>query len=195
MTSSRSRNLCPHISLCFMFLYLFYLFAHFLIQTAACALYVLHLFACTFKHCACAKIASIACQQLGWFMSLDREHSRQTQVDINFVNLLLLILPHSYQTGYWRADKARMSSVSLEESPVFNCSSLLTTSRDQDSECVRLGPAGWWCWEFRTYWWRDRALWEEVGVHGHMFTQGWKVFILTGGHSLDWRDIRCHFKS
>lgn len=36
-----------------------------------------------------------------------------------------------------------MSSVSPEESPVFNCSSLLTTSRDQDSECVRLGPAGW----------------------------------------------------
>lgn len=37
-----------------------------------------------------------------------------------------------------------MSSVSPEESPVFNCSSLLTTSRDQDSECVRLGPAGRW---------------------------------------------------
>ena len=37
-----------------------------------------------------------------------------------------------------------MSSVSPEESPVYNCSSLLTTSRDADSECVRLGPAGWW---------------------------------------------------
>jgi len=64
---------------------------------------------------------------------------------VNFVNLLLL-LP-SYQTGYWRTDKARMSSVSPEESPVFKCSSLLTTSRDQDSECVRLGSVGWWGWE------------------------------------------------
>lgn len=60
----------------------------------------------------------------------------QKQVDINFVNLLLL---PSYQTGYWSADKARMSSVSPEESPVYKCSSLLTTSRDPDSECVRLG--------------------------------------------------------
>lgn len=57
------------------------------------------------------------------------------------------ILLRSYQTGYWRADKARMSSVSPEESPVFNCSSLLTPSRDPDSECVRLGPAAWWGWE------------------------------------------------
>lgn len=87
-------------------------------------------------------IASVACLRLGWFVSLVLEHKRQKQVDVNFVNLLLLL--RSYQTGYWRADKARMSSVSPEESPVFNCSSLLTTSRDQDSECVRLGPAGWW---------------------------------------------------
>lgn len=91
------------------------------------------------------------------------ENKRQKQVDVNFVNLLLL-LP-SYQTGYWRADKARMSSVSPEESPVFNCSSLLTTSRDQDSECVRLGPAEWGGrgrggWEFVTGW-RDKGLWED----------------------------------
>lgn len=100
-------------------------------------------------------------------MSLVLEHKRQKQVDVNFVNLLLLILLRSYQTGYWRADKARMSSVSPEESPVFNCSSLLTTSRDQDSECVRLGPAGWWGWEFRTWRWRGKGPWEGVGVHGH----------------------------
>lgn len=80
-------------------------------------------------------------------MSLVLEHRTQKQVDVNSVNLLLL---PSYQTGYWRADKARMSSVSPEESPVFNCSSLLTTSRDQDSECVRLGAVGWRGWRFRT---------------------------------------------
>lgn len=37
-----------------------------------------------------------------------------------------------------------MSGVPPEENPVFNCSSLLTSSRDQDSECVRLGPTGCW---------------------------------------------------
>lgn len=73
-----------------------------------------------------------------------RAEKAKKRVGATFVNLLLLILLRSYQTGYWRADKARMSSVSSEESPVFNCSSLLTTSRDQDSECVRLGPAGRW---------------------------------------------------
>lgn len=69
------------------------------------------------------------------------------------------ILLHSYQTGYWRADKTRMSSVSPEESPVFNCNSLLTPSRDADSECVRLGlnAGGVGIWEVAIRLWVGEA--------------------------------------
>lgn len=67
-------------------------------------------------------------------------HRRLKKRNQLFINLLLLLPSH--QTGYWRADKAGMSSVSHEDNPVFNCSSLLTSSHDQDSECVRLGA----CW-------------------------------------------------
>lgn len=75
------------------------------------------------------------------------------------------------KTGYWRADKARMSSVSPEESPVFNCSSLLTTSRDQDSECApRLGPASWWGWEVRSLWWRGLGLQGGGGTRSLRFS-------------------------
>lgn len=150
-TSSWNRDWCLHVLLCCMLLYLqtcLFLRVH----ASSFRLQHVSIFCCTcltsfrmyFTHWACVPIASIACQQLGWFVSFVLEYKRQQQVDVTLVNLLL---PHSYQTGYWRADKARMSSVSPEESPLFNCSSLLTTSRDQDSECVRLGPAGWWGWE------------------------------------------------
>lgn len=116
---------------------------HSMCLSFCCTVLCLTSFRMHFTHWARVPIASIACQQFGWFVkTLSLSIKRQKQVDVNFVNLLLLLL-RSYQTGYWRADKARMSSVSPEESPVFNCSSLLTTSRDQDSECVRLGPAGW----------------------------------------------------
>ena len=71
-------------------------------------------------------------------------------MDVMFVNLLLLLLLllhlllllRSYQTGYWRADKARMSNVSPEKSPVYNGGSLLTPPREADRGCVRRGPGG-----------------------------------------------------
>lgn len=70
-----------------------------------------------------------------------------------------------------------MSSVSPEESPVFNCSSLLTTSRDQDSECVRLGPSAWWGWELvetrgESVRGRERAVCDRARIEGLMSTGG-----------------------
>lgn len=58
-----------------------------------------------------------------------------------------------------------MSRVSPEESPVFNCSSLLTTPREQDSECARLGPS----WEVG----REGAVWGDGGGRdGERLDQG-----------------------
>lgn len=45
-----------------------------------------------------------------------------------------------YNAGYWKPDKARMSSVVPEEPNVINCSPLLTP-REGESECAALGPA------------------------------------------------------
>lgn len=74
--------------------------------------------------------------------------------------------------------------MSPEESPVFNCSSLLTTSRDQDSECVRLGPGdGVGSSEHTVVMEREAA----VGGSGCAWTCVYTRVdsVLTGGHILD----------
>lgn len=196
MTSSRNRDSCPHICSWCMFscLHISLLFVclcpYLDFSTSIVSCMCLTFFWHGLYHLACVPIPTVCSSSSVPVWPFVLKHKGKSKWMLIFVNLILL---PSYQTGYWRADKARMSSVSPEESPVFNCSSLLTTSRDQDSECVRLGAAGWWGWVFKNKRMERRGTVVESGCtnicldileHVGKFWY-WDV----GRRGLDWWDI------
>uniref|UniRef100_A0A7N8WK78 Dedicator of cytokinesis 10 n=1 Tax=Mastacembelus armatus TaxID=205130 RepID=A0A7N8WK78_9TELE len=61
-----------------------------------------------------------------WLESMAKVHVRNgdlSEAAMCYIHISALIAESLKRRGYWRADKARMSSVSPEESPLFNCTS------------------------------------------------------------------------
>ncbi|XP_059930242.1 dedicator of cytokinesis protein 10 isoform X7 [Gadus macrocephalus] len=82
-----------------------------------------------------------------WLESMAKVHVRNgdlSEAAMCYIHISALIAESLKRRGYWRADKARMSHVVAEESPVFNRSSLLTSTRDSDTS-FSMGWAAFMC--------------------------------------------------
>ncbi|XP_056468296.1 dedicator of cytokinesis protein 10 [Gadus chalcogrammus] len=82
-----------------------------------------------------------------WLESMAKVHVRNgdlSEAAMCYIHISALIAESLKRRGYWRADKARMSHVAAEESPVFNRSSLLTSTRDSDTS-FSMGWAAFMC--------------------------------------------------
>ncbi|XP_028319595.1 dedicator of cytokinesis protein 10 isoform X5 [Gouania willdenowi] len=106
-----------------------------------------------------------------WLESMAKVHVRNgdlSEAAMCYIHISALIAESLKRRGYWRADKARMSSVSPEESPVFKCSSLLTTSRDQDTS-FSLGWAAFMCISPNVK--EESAMKEDTGTQDTPYTE------------------------
>ncbi|XP_037630995.1 dedicator of cytokinesis protein 10 isoform X12 [Sebastes umbrosus] len=106
-----------------------------------------------------------------WLESMAKVHVRNgdlSEAAMCYIHISALIAESLKRRGYWRADKARMSSVSPEESPVFNCSSLLTTSRDQDTS-FSMGWAAFMCISPNVK--EEGAMKEDAGTQDTPYTE------------------------
>ncbi|CAL8331861.1 unnamed protein product [Boreogadus saida] len=82
-----------------------------------------------------------------WLESMAKVHVRNgdlSEAAMCYIHISALIAESLKRRGYWRADKARMSHGAAEESPVFNRSSLLTSTRDSDTS-FSMGWAAFMC--------------------------------------------------
>uniref|UniRef100_A0A3Q1CW16 Dedicator of cytokinesis 10 n=1 Tax=Amphiprion ocellaris TaxID=80972 RepID=A0A3Q1CW16_AMPOC len=106
-----------------------------------------------------------------WLESMAKVHVRNgdlSEAAMCYIHISALIAESLKRRGYWRADKARMSSVSPEESPVFKCSSLLTTSRDQDTS-FSMGWAAFMCISPNVK--EEGAMKEDTGTQDTPYTE------------------------
>ncbi|XP_067363467.1 dedicator of cytokinesis protein 10 isoform X3 [Channa argus] len=106
-----------------------------------------------------------------WLESMAKIHVRNgdlSEAAMCYIHISALIAESLKRRGYWRADKARMSSVSPEESPVFNCSSLITTSRDQDNS-FSMGWAAFMCITPNVE--EEGAMKEDTGTQDTPYTE------------------------
>ncbi|XP_077960831.1 dedicator of cytokinesis protein 10 isoform X12 [Gasterosteus aculeatus] len=106
-----------------------------------------------------------------WLESMAKVHGRNgdlSEAAMCYIHISALIAESLKRRGYWRADKARMSSVSPEESPVFNCSSLLTASRDQDTS-FSMGWAAFLCISPNVK--EEGAMKEDTGTQDTPYTE------------------------
>ncbi|XP_068567134.1 dedicator of cytokinesis protein 10 isoform X7 [Cebidichthys violaceus] len=106
-----------------------------------------------------------------WLESMAKVHVRNgdlSEAAMCYIHISALIAESLKRRGYWRADKARMSSVSPEESPLFNCSSLLTTSRDQDTS-FSMGWAAFMCISPNVK--EEGAMKEDTGTQDTPYTE------------------------
>ncbi|XP_068441306.1 dedicator of cytokinesis protein 10 isoform X5 [Clinocottus analis] len=106
-----------------------------------------------------------------WLESMAKVHVRNgdlSEAAMCYIHISALIAESLKRRGYWRADKARMSSVSREESSVFNCSSLLTTSRDQDTS-FSMGWAAFMCISPNVK--EEGAMKEDTGTQDTPYTE------------------------
>ncbi|XP_035857483.1 dedicator of cytokinesis protein 10 isoform X9 [Sander lucioperca] len=106
-----------------------------------------------------------------WLESMAKVHVRNgdlSEAAMCYIHISALIAESLKRRGYWRADKARMSTVSPEESPVFNCSSLLTTFRDQDTS-FSMGWAAFMCISPNVK--EEGAMKEDTGTQDTPYTE------------------------
>ncbi|KAM8903387.1 dedicator of cytokinesis protein 10 isoform 1-T1 [Spinachia spinachia] len=106
-----------------------------------------------------------------WLESMAKIHVRNgdlSEAAMCYIHISALIAESLKRRGYWRADKATMSSVSPEESPVFNCSSLLTASRDQDTS-FSMGWAAFLCISPNVK--EEGAMKEDTGTQDTPYTE------------------------
>ncbi|XP_061734542.1 dedicator of cytokinesis protein 10 isoform X2 [Nerophis ophidion] len=106
-----------------------------------------------------------------WLESMAKVHVRNgdlSEAAMCYIHISALIAESLKRRGYWRADKTRMSSVSPQESPVFKCSSLLTTSRDQDTS-FSLGWAAFMCISPNVK--EEGAMKEDAGTQDTPYTE------------------------
>ncbi|XP_031717087.1 dedicator of cytokinesis protein 10 isoform X4 [Anarrhichthys ocellatus] len=106
-----------------------------------------------------------------WLESMAKVHVRNgdlSEAAMCYIHISALIAESLTRRGYWRADKTRMSSVSPEESPLFNCSSLLTTSRDQDTS-FSMGWAAFMCISPNVK--EEGAMKEDTGTQDTPYTE------------------------
>ncbi|XP_077467386.1 dedicator of cytokinesis protein 10 isoform X2 [Stigmatopora argus] len=106
-----------------------------------------------------------------WLESMAKVHVRNgdlSEAAMCYIHISALIAESLKRRGYWRADKARVSSVSPEDSPVFKCSSLLTTSRDQDTS-FSLGWAAFMCISPNVK--EEGAMKEDAGTQDTPYTE------------------------
>uniref|UniRef100_A0A672I2W0 Dedicator of cytokinesis 10 n=1 Tax=Salarias fasciatus TaxID=181472 RepID=A0A672I2W0_SALFA len=106
-----------------------------------------------------------------WLESMAKVHVRNgdlSEAAMCYIHISALIAESLKRRGYWRTDKARMSSVSPEESPVFKCSSLLTTSRDQDTS-FSMGWAAFMCISPNVK--EEGAMKEDTGTQDTPYTE------------------------
>ncbi|MED6279783.1 Dedicator of cytokinesis protein 10, partial [Characodon lateralis] len=106
-----------------------------------------------------------------WLESMAKVHVRNgdlSEAAMCYIHISALIAESLKRRGYWRADKPGMSSVSPEESPVFNCSSLLTSSRDQDTS-FSMGWAAFMCISPNVK--EEGAMKEDTGTQDTPYTE------------------------
>ncbi|CAJ1065464.1 dedicator of cytokinesis protein 10 isoform X5 [Xyrichtys novacula] len=106
-----------------------------------------------------------------WLESMAKIHVRNgdlSEAAMCYIHISALIAESLKRRGYWRADKARMSSVSPEESPVYNCSSLLTTSREPDTS-FSMGWAAFMCISPNVK--EEGAMKEDTGTQDTPYTE------------------------
>ncbi|KAM4589700.1 dedicator of cytokinesis protein 10 isoform 2-T2 [Fundulus diaphanus] len=106
-----------------------------------------------------------------WLESMAKVHVRNgdlSEAAMCYIHISALIAESLKRRGYWRADKPGMSSVSSEESPVFNCSSLLTSSRDQDTS-FSMGWAAFMCISPNVK--EEGAMKEDTGTQDTPYTE------------------------
>uniref|UniRef100_A0A1A8MMX9 Dedicator of cytokinesis 10 n=1 Tax=Nothobranchius pienaari TaxID=704102 RepID=A0A1A8MMX9_9TELE len=106
-----------------------------------------------------------------WLESMAKVHVRNgdlSEAAMCYIHISALIAESLKRRGYWRADKAGMSNVSPEESPVFNCSSLLTSSRDQDTS-FSMGWAAFMCISPNVK--EEGAMKEDTGTQDTPYTE------------------------
>ncbi|XP_077421724.1 dedicator of cytokinesis protein 10 isoform X2 [Vanacampus margaritifer] len=106
-----------------------------------------------------------------WLESMAKVHVRNgdlSEAAMCYIHISALIAESLKRRGYWRADKARISNVSPEESPVFKCSSLLTTSREQDTS-FSLGWAAFMCISPNVK--EEGAMKEDTGTQDTPYTE------------------------
>ncbi|XP_035010068.1 dedicator of cytokinesis protein 10 isoform X4 [Hippoglossus stenolepis] len=106
-----------------------------------------------------------------WLESMAKVHVRNgdlSEAAMCYIHISALIAESLKRRGYWRADKSTMSSVSPEESPVFNCSSLLTTSRDPDTS-FSMGWAAFMCISPNVK--EEGAMKEDTGTQDTPYTE------------------------
>ncbi|CAL8361837.1 unnamed protein product [Merluccius merluccius] len=108
-----------------------------------------------------------------WLESMAKVHVRNgdlSEAAMCYIHISALIAESLKRRGYWSGDKARISRVSPEESPVFNCSSLLTNSRDPDSESsFSMGWAAFMCISPNVQ--EEGAMKEDTGTHDTPYTE------------------------
>ncbi|KAK7882575.1 hypothetical protein WMY93_028749 [Mugilogobius chulae] len=106
-----------------------------------------------------------------WLESMAKVHVRNgdlSEAAMCYIHISALIAESLKRRGYWRADKTRMSTVSTEESPVFNCSSLLTTSREADTS-FSMGWAAFMCISPNVK--EEGAMKEDTGTQDTPYTE------------------------
>uniref|UniRef100_A0A1A8IUK1 Dedicator of cytokinesis 10 n=1 Tax=Nothobranchius kuhntae TaxID=321403 RepID=A0A1A8IUK1_NOTKU len=106
-----------------------------------------------------------------WLESMAKVHVRNgdlSEAAMCYIHISALIAESLKRRGYWRADKAGMSNVSPDESPVFNCSSLLTSSRDQDTS-FSMGWAAFMCISPNVK--EEGAMKEDTGTQDTPYTE------------------------
>ncbi|XP_020563932.1 dedicator of cytokinesis protein 10 isoform X5 [Oryzias latipes] len=106
-----------------------------------------------------------------WLESMAKIHVRNgdlSEAAMCYIHISALIAESLKRRGYWRADKARMSIVSPEENPVFKCSSLLTTTRDQDTS-FSMGWAAFLCISPNVQ--EEGAMKEDTGTQDTPYTE------------------------
>ncbi|KAG7268881.1 hypothetical protein CRUP_032988, partial [Coryphaenoides rupestris] len=106
-----------------------------------------------------------------WLESMAKVHVRNgdlSEAAMCYIHISALIAESLKRRGYWSGDKARMSHVSPEESPIFNCSSLLTTSRDPDTS-FSMGWAAFMCISPNVQ--EEGAMKEDTGAQDTPYTE------------------------
>ncbi|XP_072319395.1 dedicator of cytokinesis protein 10 isoform X2 [Eucyclogobius newberryi] len=106
-----------------------------------------------------------------WLESMAKVHVRNgdlSEAAMCYIHISALIAESLKRRGYWRADKTRISTVSTEESPVFNCSSLLTTSRESDTS-FSMGWAAFMCISPNVK--EEGAMKEDTGTQDTPYTE------------------------
>ncbi|XP_055022977.1 dedicator of cytokinesis protein 10 isoform X2 [Boleophthalmus pectinirostris] len=106
-----------------------------------------------------------------WLESMAKVHVRNgdlSEAAMCYIHISALIAESLKRRGYWRADKTRISTVSTEENPVFNCSSLLTTSRDPDTS-FSMGWAAFMCISPNVK--EEGAMKEDTGTQDTPYTE------------------------